>query len=299
MLDYSSLFALAAVVREGSFERAARVLHVTPSAVSQRIRQLEERLGCALVVRGQPCVATETGQRLCQHVDRVNLLEHELQADMPSFLHAQSTRVSVPLAVNADSLATWFMPAVTEFARETAALLQIAVDDEGHTAQWLRSGQVLAAITAMAQPVVGCHCVPLGALRYVAAASPAFLARNFPGGIDSVSLAKAPSLMFNAKDVLQQRWVQQHFGGVVPELRHTLPSPQAFVAAALGGLGWAMHPLALVEEHLKSGALAELKPGCPLDVPLYWQHARMASSLLRELTRAVCLAAQDGLVPIA
>ena len=54
MLDYASLFALSTVVREGSFERAARALNVTPSAISQRIRLLEERVGCALVVRAQP-----------------------------------------------------------------------------------------------------------------------------------------------------------------------------------------------------------------------------------------------------
>lgn len=296
MLDYPSLFALAAVVREGSFERAARALHVTPSAVSQRIRLLEERLGCALVVRGQPCEATETGRRLCLHIDRVSLLEHELQADMPSFLQHEPKRVNVPLAVNADSLATWFMPAATAFGRETTALLQIAVDDEGHTAPWLRSGQVLAAVTATEAPAAGSNSLPLGSMRYVAAASPAFLARYFSEGIDAASLAQAPSLIFNAKDELQQRWVEQHFGSSVPMPRHTLPSPQAFVAAALGGLGWAMHPQALVREHLDSRALVELKPDSPLDVPLYWQHARMASSLLRDLTKAVVAAARDGLV---
>jgi LysR family transcriptional regulator, chromosome initiation inhibitor len=297
MLDYASLFALAAVVREGSFERAARALHVTPSAVSQRIRLLEERLGCALVVRGQPCEATETGRRLCQHMDRVSLLEHELRADMPSFLQDGPSRVSLPLAVNADSLATWFMPAAVEFGKREAALLQIAVDDEGHTAQWLRTGQVLAAVTATEAPAAGCNSVPLGAMRYVAAASPAFVARHFPRGIGTDSLARAPSLVFNAKDELQQRWVEQHAGGGAPMPRHTLPSPQAFVAAALGGLGWAMHPQALVREHLDNGALVELKPGCPLDVPLYWQHARVASSLLRDLTQAVNLAAKQGLLP--
>lgn len=298
MLDYSSLFALAAVVKEGSFERAARALHVTPSAVSQRIRLLEERLGCALVIRGQPCKATETGRRLCQHIDRVSLLEHELQEDMPSFLHEEPTRVNVPLAVNADSLATWFMPAVTKFGNESAALLQIAVDDESHTTEWLRSGQVLAAVTAKIEPASGCNCVPLGAMRYVAAASPSFMSKHFSEGIDAGSLVQAPSLMFNAKDELQQRWVEQRFGGGVPMQRHTLPSPHAFVAAALGGLGWAMHAQALVHEHLKTGALVELKPDSPLNVPLYWQHARMASSLLRDLTRAVCLAAKDGLVKL-
>lgn len=299
MLDYPSLFALAAVVKEGSFERAARALHVTPSAVSQRIRLLEERLGCALVVRGQPCEATETGRRLCQHIDRVSLLEHELQADIPSFLQAEPTPVSVPLAVNADSLATWFMPAAVAFTKKTAALLQIAVDDEGHTAHWLRSGQVLAAVTSTEAPAAGCNSLPLGTMRYVAAASPGFLARHFPQGIDAASLAKAPSLVFNAKDELQQRWVEHHIGRGAPmPPRHAVPSPQAFVAAALGGMGWAMHPQALVQEHLSRGDLVELSPGSSLDVPLYWQHARMASSLLRDLTRAVVLAAKDALVQI-
>jgi LysR family transcriptional regulator, chromosome initiation inhibitor len=298
MLDYPSLFALAAVVKEGSFERAARALHVTPSAVSQRIRLLEERLGCALVVRGQPCEATEAGRRLCQHVDRVSLLEHELQTEMPSFPQDQPSRVSLPLAVNADSLATWFMPAAVEFGKREAALLQIAVDDEGHTAEWLRSGQVLAAVTATEAPAAGCNSLQLGAMRYVAAASPAFVARYFPRSVDTDSLSTAPSLMFNTKDELQQRWVEQNFGCSVPMPRHTLPSPQAFVVAALGGLGWAMHPEALIREHLDSGALVELKPGRPLDVPLYWQHARMASSLLRELTQAVSLAAKDELVQL-
>lgn len=296
MVDYASLFALAAVVREGSFERAARALHVTPSVVSQRIRLLEERLGCALVVRGQPCEATETGRRLCQHIDRVSLLEHELQVDMPSFLQAEPMRVSVPLAVNADSLATWFMPATVSFGRDAPVLLQIAVDDEGHTAQWLRSGKVLAAVTATEEPATGCNSVQLGAMRYVAASSPAFLASYFPEGIDAKSLSTAPSLTFNAKDELQQRWVERHCGHSVPMPRHTLPSPQAFVAAALGGLGWAMHPEALVREHLDSGALLELEAGSSLDVPLYWQHARMASSLLRDLTQAVLHAAKAGLV---
>lgn len=296
MLDYPSLFALAAVVREGSFERAAKALHVTPSAVSQRIRLLEERLGCALVVRGQPCEATETGRRLCQHIDRVNLLEHELQTDMPSLLPTGPMRVSVPLAVNADSLATWFTSAIGALGQDAAVLLQVAVDDEGYTAEWLRSGRVLAAVTAKQEPAMGCNSLHLGAMRYLAAASPAFVARFFSQGIDAESLAAAPSLMFSVKDELQQRWVARHCGHAIQMQRHTLPSPQAFVAAALGGLGWAMHPEALVREHLDSGALVELSPNSPIDVPLFWQHARMVSSVLRDLTVVVLNAAKNGLV---
>lgn len=296
MLDYPSLFALAAVFREGSFERAAKTLHVTPSAVSQRVRLLEERLGSVLVIRGQPCEATEAGRRLCQHVDRVRLLEHELQASLPSFNPEDPLPVSVPLAVNADSLATWFMAATAEFAAKASVLLQVAVDDEGHTAQWLRSGKVLAAVTAMDTPIAGCNSLALGSMRYVAVATPAFLNNHFPTGFNAESLSKAPSLMFSTKDELQQRWVERHCAQNVQMPRHVLPSPQAFVAAALLNLGWAMHPESLVREHLDSRDLVELKPGCVLDVPLFWQHARMASEVLSGLSRSVVNAAKAGLV---
>lgn len=296
MLDYASLFALAAVVREGSFERAARSLHVTPSAVSQRIRLLEERVGCALVTRSQPCEATEAGQRLCQHADCVRLLEHELQEDMPAVLPTQAVHVNVPVAVNADSLATWFVPAALSFSVNAQVLMQLSVDDEGHTAQWLRSGKVLAAVTADAQPAAGCNSLRLGAMRYVAAASPAFVARFFPNGVTAEGLATAPSLKFSAKDELQQRWVQRLCGHGVDLPHHTLPSSHAFVAATSGGMGWGMHPRALIQAHLDSGQLVALAPGCELDVPLYWQQARIASRLMDELGRAVVSAARDGLI---
>jgi LysR family transcriptional regulator, chromosome initiation inhibitor len=298
MLDYPSLFALATVVREGSFERAARALHVTPSAVSQRIRLLEERVGCALVTRSQPCEATEAGRRLCQHVDRVRMLEHELHSDMPAFVQDGPARVNVPVAVNADSLATWFVPSGVAFSAKLPVLLQVAVDDEGYTAQWLRSGQVLAAVTATEQAAAGCNSLALGAMRYVAAASPSFVAQHFPHGLDVDSLAHAPSLVFNTKDELQQRWVESLCGRRVEMPHHALPSPHAFVAAALGGMGWAMHPLALVRDHLASGQLVELRPDRPWDVPLYWQQARIASALLNELSRAVVAAASKGLVQL-
>ncbi len=296
MLDYPSLFALAAVVREGSFERAARALYVTPSAVSQRIRLLEERVGCALVIRGQPCVATDAGRRLCQHIDRVQMLERELQDEVPALVRELPARVRVPVAVNADSLATWFMPSMVAFASRSSVLLDVTVDDEGHTAQWLRSGQVLAAVTATAQAAAGCNSTPLGALHFVAAASPAFVAEHFACGVNADSLAKAPSLVFNTKDELQQRWVERHCGHSVQMPHHTLPSPHAFVVAALGGLGWAMQPEPLVREHLASGRLVELQPGNALDVALFWQQARIASTLLDELSRAVLAAAKAGLV---
>lgn len=296
MLDYSALTALAAVIREGSFERAARALHVTPSAISQRIRQLEERVGCALVVRDQPCRATETGRRLCQHVDRVRLLEQELHEALPTLAADGAARVALPIAVNADSLATWLTPAIGRFAADHPVLLEVAVDDQDHTSEWLRSGAVLAAVTATARPAAGCNSRPLGAMRYLAAASPAFMQRHFADGVGAGTLARAPSLVFNTKDELQARWARRLCHRHVELPRHTLPSSQAFVAAALAGMGWGLHPEALIAAHLQDGSLVELVPDTPLDVPLYWQYARAASALLDGLSRDVMAAAQSALL---
>jgi LysR family transcriptional regulator (chromosome initiation inhibitor) len=296
MLDYSALAALAAVIREGSFERAALALHVTPSAVSQRIRLLEERVGCALVVREQPCRPTETGRRLCQHVDRVCLLEQDLRSALPALAPQGITRVNLPIAVNADSLATWFAPMLASFAAQAPVLVDVAVDDQDHTTEWLRSGAVLAAVTGTARPAAGCNSQALGAMRYIAAASPAFMARHFASGVGAGSLAQAPSLVFNTKDELQARWVRRLCHRHVELPRHTLPSPQAFVTAAVAGMGWGLQPLALVAGHLQEGSLVELLPDTPLDVPLYWQHTRAASSLLDGLSRAVRAAAARELL---
>lgn len=298
MLDYPALSALAAVVREGSFERAARALHVTPSAISQRIRLLEERVGCALVVRDQPCRATETGRRLCQHLDHVSLLEHELQAALPALAPEGLARVPLPIAVNADSLATWAGPAIAAFAAHSPVLMEVAVDDQDHTTEWLRSGAVLAAVTATARPAAGCNSRPLGAMRYLAAASPAFVQRYFPDGVGAGSLARAPSLVFNTKDELQARWAQRLCHRHVELPRHTLPSPQAFVTAAVAGMGWGLQPKALITPQLEDGSLVELVPNTPLDVALHWQHARAASGLLDQLTGEVLAAARHALLPV-
>ncbi len=297
MLDYDALAALAAVIREGSFDRAARALHVTPSAVSQRVRLLEERMGCALVIRGQPCRPTDTGRRLCQHVDHVRLMEQELQQAMPALAAEGEARVTLAVAVNADSLATWLAPALATFAARAPVLMEVSVDDQDHTAQWLRSGTVVAAVTGTARPATGCNSLALGAMRYMAAASPAFMARHLADGVGAASLAVAPSLLFNTKDELQDRWVRRLCHRHVELPRHTLPSSQAFVTATLAGMGWGMLPLALAQPHLREGSLVELVPDTPLDVPLYWQQARAASHLLEGLTREVVAAARQALLP--
>lgn len=297
MIDYSSLRAVALVVQTGSFEKAARALHVTPSAVSQRVKQIEERLGAALVVRGAPCVATETRLRLCRHMEQVGLLEQELLGQLPGLAAAgPQLRASVPVAVNADSLGTWFLEAAAAFHAATGHLLAISVDDQDHTADWLREGRVLAAVTGLGRPAPGCRTIPLGALRYHATASPAFVARHFPAGVTAEALAAAPVLTYDRKDGLQAMWIERLLGRAVAGPTHWLPSTQGFVEAALRGMGWGLNPAALAAPHLAAGRLAELVPGAVLDVPLHWQANRLAGERLAPLTRAVTAAGRRALV---
>ncbi|WP_326539508.1 LysR family transcriptional regulator ArgP [Pseudorhodoferax sp.] len=288
-LDPGQLDALAAVLREGSFERAAHSLHVTPSAVSQRIKALEDRVGAVLVVRAQPCVATPMGQRLRHHAERLALLAHELQPLLASTSGSAGGRgagaapPTLRIAVNADSLATWFMPAAAAFATASGALLDLVLDDQDHTADALRRGEVLAAVTAEATPVPGARSVALGRLRYRATASPAFMARHFAPGVNVRTLAVAPCLRFNQKDQLQARWLRRVCRRTLHPPCHGLASSQGFVDACIAGLGWALNPEALVRPALADGRLVELLPGKVLDLALWWQASRLAVPLLQQL----------------
>ncbi|WP_029012752.1 LysR family transcriptional regulator ArgP [Niveispirillum irakense] len=297
MLDYASLSALAAVIREGSFDRAAARLGITPSAISQRVRGLEERLGTILVVRGQPCAPTDTGRALCTHVDKVELLE----ADLAPILSPQGLGASaiptLKIAVNADSLATWFPAAAARFAEATGLLLDLTLDDEGHTADRLRAGEVLAAVTADPEPVQGCKTMLLGELRYAACASPAFMARYFSNGVSADTLATAPCLRFDRRDGLQARWAMAAYGIALTAPAHWVPSTQGFLDLALAGLGWGMQPVSMAHSHIQDGRLVELPPGQTIGVKLYWTATRLHAGALHALTDAVRRAARDGLIP--
>lgn len=297
MIDYAAARAVARIVQTGSFEKAARSLNVTPSAISQRVRQLEERLGTVLIERGTPCLATEKGAWLCRHMELVGMLETDLFTHLPALAERDAGPTSVDIAVNADSLGTWFLPAAAAFsAKSSAILLNIAVDDEEHTAEWLRRGRVLAAVTALAEPVAGCRTVPLGRLRYQATASPAFMKRYFPHGVSAEALAQAPALMFNQKDSLQRDWIAKTFGATIACSSHFLPSTHGFVDACLLGLGWGLNPVHLVRDHLAAGRLVELVPSAVLDVSLHWQVSRLAAGQFSDLTKAVTDAARRDLL---
>lgn len=297
MFDAAHLAALAAVHRRGSFDLAAAELHVTPSAVSQRIKALEEAAGSLLIRRGQPCSATPAGLRLIRHHDEVTLLERTLATDLPWLSPHPAT---LRIAVNADSLATWVIPAL---AATEGFLFDLVIDDQDVSQDWLKRGEVAAAITAHPGPLQGCDTIPLGALRYRATASPGYVARWMPGGVTAASLAAslatAPALTFSDKDRLQEIWVARQTASKARRAAfpsHRLASSQGFVDACLAGLGWGLNPEPLVAGHLAAGRLIDLSPDAPLDVALHWQFSRLTAPALAPLTREIRAAAGRVLI---
>lgn len=291
-LDHGNLRALAAVVREGSFERAAAALSVTPSAVSQRVKALEDRMGRLLVQRTVPARATDDGQVLVQLAEQAALLEHDALNRL-GVAEDEVPYASIPVAVNHDSLETWFVDAAVRFAARSRATLDLQSEDQDHTAALLRKGAVLGAVTTLADPVQGCRIHALGSMRYVACCTPAFHQRYFAQGVSARTLASAPVLVFNRKDALQARYAHRIIGRAAWEPPvWWLPSSRAFVQATLGGLGWTMNPLPLVQAELDAGQLVPLRARAWEDVPLYWQHWRVNSQAMEALTDAVLAAAR-------
>jgi len=293
-LDRDLLATLRAVVDAGTFDAAARALNVTPSAVSQRIKSLETQLGRVLVERTKPVRATESGEVLVRLAREIALLE----TDAASALRLDGAGegfTTVPLAVNADSLTSWFLPAIAEVCTEHRIVVDIHREDQDRTAALLASGRVMAAVTSQAEPVPGCSVTPLGVLVYHPAASSAFAERWFPDGADAASLARAPVVDFDHDDELQTRFLRRVSRRRLDPPRHYVSGSADLLRAVELGLGWGM----LLESQLADaapGTFVELAPGGPgVRVPLYWQQWNLRSTALDAVAGAVVRAAHVSL----
>ena len=291
IFDPYALECLAAIVEEGSFERAAQRLSITQSAVSQRLRTLEVQAGAVLIVRTRPLKATPAGRYLLKHALQLRLLRADLGRDLQALAprEAQSTQGQerIAIAINADSIATWVLPALQTLVQDGMAL-EIITDDQDFTHEWLREGQVQGCVTALAKPLRGCQVVQLGVMDYVAVASPDYADAHCPKGLNAHALAGMRFMAFNRKDDLQTRFVRKACGLKNPGLQQNfLPSAHGRVRAALQGWGATVVPLLQVKDMLKSGALRDLAPKVRLPVALYWHCWKLESALLQALTAAV------------
>ncbi|QLD11175.1 LysR family transcriptional regulator ArgP [Microbacterium oleivorans] len=282
---------LVVVLDEGSLDAAARRLHVTPSAISQRVRALERIAGQVLLVRSKPVRATEAAHPFVRYARQLALLERDALVGLDQAV------VSVPLAVNADSLATWFLSPLARLSAAHEVVFDLHRDDQDFTAGLLESGTVMGAVTSRETPVAGCRASVLGALRYEAVAAPGFAARWFAGGVDAAALAPAPVVDFDRRDELQTRWLRGRGvdAGLPP--RHRVPASQDFAAAVLLGLGWALLPTLQSAPHLARGELVTLG-GDDVVVPLFWQQWNLRSPLLDEVADEIVAEARRVLEPV-
>jgi LysR family transcriptional regulator (chromosome initiation inhibitor) len=300
-LNPAQLDALAAIAEHGSFEAAARSLQITPSAVSQRIRALEAAAGQVLISRGAPCRPTPHGEWLVRLGRQTRLLYDEAGQALTG-----AGAVELPIAVNADSLAVWFSDVLAAVARWDSTALRLHVEDQAHSAELLRSGDVLAAVTSDPAVVQGCAAQPLGALRYVPAAAPWFAERwagagggGGAGGAGGVAgepeWASMPVVVFNVKDDLQYELLRHHGVSAAPPVVHQVPASADFYVAVRAGLGWGVLPEPQARADLATGALVRLSADV-VDVPLYWQRWRLDSPRLAALTDTVRAAAARHLL---
>ncbi|MFZ2294911.1 MAG: LysR family transcriptional regulator ArgP [Polaromonas sp.] len=316
--DPDALECLAAIVEEGGFERAAQRLSITQSAVSQRLRALEAQVGTVLIVRSRPLKPTSAGQLLLKHTKMLRLLRADLERDLkelaPSSLRGAREEERISIAINADSIATWALQALTELAQQGLPM-EIITDDQDFTHEWLRQGQVLGCVTTLKQALRGCKVVALGAMEYVAVATPAFvqdrLVKRAPGGNAAQSAESAPLLTahnfrdipfvaFNRKDDMQSEFVGKAFGLKRVALnRLFVPSSEGQVRAVLAGWGASVVPRLLAQGLIDQGLLVNLVPAFTLPIQLYWHCWNLESEVLDGLTAALKQSAVQQLAPCA
>ncbi|PZE69848.1 ArgP/LysG family DNA-binding transcriptional regulator [Curtobacterium sp. MCBD17_021] len=301
-LQRDHLETLLAAVDAGTFEAAARELAITPSAVSQRVKAMEQLVGRVLLQRTTPISPTRDGEVVLRHARQVRLLDEETSRALDVADATVPGRTpSIPLAVNADSLATWFLDALALVRRDTEVVFDLHREDQDRTAELLRAGTVMAAVTAESEPVQGCSSVPLGVDRYRAVASPAFVTRYLADADTerrmTARLDRVPLVDYDRDDDLQQGFLRRVLGHAPRGPRHFVPNSADFARAVGLGFGWGLLPEAQCLDALRSGALVELTPGRRADVALWWQRWNLASPLLERVTEAVRAVAAERLHP--
>ena len=295
-IDSKQLAAFVSVVSTGSFKAAASDLNLTLAAISLRVKALETSLGQRLLVRGKQNRPTATGRALMNHHQQLRMLE----ADLAERLSPEETKLhALEIAINADSITSWFLPGIKPHLDQLHLQLHLQVDDQEHTLALLKHGDVAGCVTTQKLPVAGCVALPLGSMRYRCVATPEFRDR-IRGNKQTVGihqLLAQPAICFNRKDGLQDAFLMQHFGLKHTNYpRHYVPAIDAYHYAILNSMGWGMQSTIQDADHFKSKRIIDLFPGRYVDVALYWQHWARETSYAARLTQAIKKAAAKYLI---
>ena len=292
-LEIKQLRALIAVLEEQSFDKAAARLNVTQSAVSQRIKQLEDQLGQPLIKRGSPPQATKAGQKVMSYARQVLLMQGELLQELG---HGEGGVTRLNIAINADSLASWFLDAVQPLIEAQDFVIELKVHDQEQTHEFLKTGEVLGCISASDQTMQGCDCQYLGQMHYHCVATEAFYQRYFAAGVDAQAFAKAPAVGVSHHDELQNQYLQHYFQ--LPEgdyPRHHIPSSEQYVNFIGRGLAWGLVPALQLEQFQDQYQLRDICPDKQISVPLYWHSWHLKSQVIADLSKALLSHAKTAL----
>ncbi|ASP47362.1 LysR family transcriptional regulator ArgP [Cognaticolwellia beringensis] len=293
-MDYKLLHALSVVVDEQNFDKAASVLAITQSAVSQRIKSLEQTLGQPVLIRAQPLVATSIGKKLLAHYQQVKLLEQDIIPEISG--DKKNETITANIASNADSLATWLIGAIGDVCHEYNVAVNFRLVDENRSLNYLKDGEVFGALSTHEHALPGCTLDKLGDIQYLLVASPSFIKRYFFKGINEQSLARAPAVAYDQKDDMHIKYIEQTFGlkgGSYP--CHTVRSSEAFVNFAKQGLAYCLIPKLQIQAELTSGVLVNLMPEHPIIRTLYWHHWILLKGVFKEFSTAIITRAKQAL----
>ncbi len=294
MLDYKHIEALAKVIQEGGFERAAQALFLTQSAVSQRVRQLEESSGQILISRTTPPQPTSAGKALLKHYQQVKLLEEGLSSELTASSALKATTLTI--GINADSLAHWFITAIDPILQKMDVLIDLRVDDQEQTHNYLRKGEVVGCVSTEAKAMQGCLVEKLGTMNYRLLATPDFIERWFPDGLSLEDAGQAPAVIFNRKDRLHFQFFEQYLGQAPKSLAaHFIPAPDQFLQLITNGNSYGMVPDWQGTELLESKQLKEILPGATLQLNLYWHCWNLAARPLQDFSNQLVAGARKQL----
>lgn len=272
MLPYNAIEALVVVLNCGSFQSAARKLHITQSAVSQRIALLEDLVGERLLLRSSPLQATERGLQFVAHAKHVAEMEKSL-------LHGNNN-LSIPnkkmrIGINADSVEIWLLKAAQKIVNSNNYLLELIIENEDYTFERMRSGEFFSCISTSSKCLPGCEVELLAKIKYKCFCTPLFKKKYFTKGlITAENVQSSPAVLFDSKDYFHHRFLKKIGIDATIFPHHLIPSSRGFLDIIKSGMAYGVMPYLQAESDLKKGLLISLYQDISIEVPWYWHYQR-------------------------